>query len=89
MSIAPRFIFTFNWIYILYNSNAIFTSFFFWLLEKILRAVKLTFFFNLLAARAAKGTNPKRQAKEGGRAPKEGGRAPRRQFDRHSGTGIV
>ncbi|GAA5813038.1 hypothetical protein MFLAVUS_006504 [Mucor flavus] len=41
------------------------------------------------AARAAKGTNPKRQAKEGGRAPKEGGRAPRRQFDRHSGTGIV
>ncbi|KAI9365815.1 hypothetical protein BD770DRAFT_377315 [Pilaira anomala] len=40
------------------------------------------------AARAAKGSNPKRQSKEG-RQTKEGGRAPRRQFDRHSGTGIV
>ncbi|KAI7889772.1 uncharacterized protein EV154DRAFT_544366 [Mucor mucedo] len=40
------------------------------------------------AARSAKGTNAKRQPKEG-RQTKEGGRAPRRQFDRHSGTGIV
>lgn len=45
----------------------------------------LTSFFYEIAARAAKGTNPKRQ---GGRQQKEG-RAPRRQFDRHSGTGIV
>jgi plasminogen activator inhibitor 1 RNA-binding protein len=44
-----------------------------------------TFAF-LLAARAAKGGKSKR---EGGRQQKEGRPQRGRQFDRHSGTGIV
>lgn len=50
------------------------------------RPCLLIFFTLIIAVRSAKGGKPKR---EGGRQQKEGRPQRGRQFDRHSGTGIV